>query len=46
MVTPMKTSNFRPLRSLEMASFIVLNVVTTTLHLYFLAKWFRQAWLT
>ena len=45
-MTPMNTSNDSPLRSLDMASFIVLNVVTTTLHLYFLAKWFTHAWLT
>ena len=42
----MNTSNDNPLRSLDRASFIVLNVVTCTLQLYFLAKWFRQAWLT
>ena len=39
-VTPMKTSkvSFESLRSLEIASSIVLNVVTCTLQLYFLAK--------
>ncbi len=46
-VTPMNTSkDTPPLRSLAIASFIVLNVVSWTLQLYFLAKWFRQAWLT
>ena len=32
-------------RSLDSASFIVLNVVTCTLHLYFLAKLLTTAWL-
>ena len=45
-VTPMNTSKDSPLRSLARASSIVLNVVSWTLQLYFLAKWFRQAWLT
>ena len=44
-VTPMNTSNDSPLRSLAMASFMVLNVVTWTLQLYFLAKCLTQAWL-
>ena len=35
----MNTSKFTwPLRSLDSASFMVLNVVTSTLQLYFLAK--------
>ena len=38
-----KTSKLScPLRSLARASFIVLNVVTSTLQLYFLPKEFRQ----
>ena len=45
-MTPMNTSNDSPLRSLAIASFIVLNVVTWTLQLYFLAKCFRLAGLT
>ena len=44
-VTPTSTSNDRPLRSLASASFIVLNVVTCTLQLYFLAKAFTTSWL-
>jgi hypothetical protein len=42
----MKTSKVSPLRSLASASFMVLNVVSWTLHLYFLAKLSRPDWFT
>ena len=42
-----KTSKLNwPLRSLEIASLIVLKVVSSTLHLYFLPKLSRSFWLT
>ena len=44
-VRPTRTSNDRPLRSLFMASFIVLNVVICVLTLYFLAKELTTSWL-
>ena len=44
-VAPTSTSKVSPLRSLDSASFIVLNVVSCTLHLYFLAKVFTTSWL-
>ena len=41
-----KTSKFTcPQRSFAMASSMVLNVVTSTLQLYFLPKSFRHCWL-
>ena len=46
-VTPMNTSKLTcPLLSLASASSIVLNVVTWTLQLYFLAKSLTHCWLT
>ncbi len=44
-VAPTSTSYDRPLRSLDSASFIVLNVVICTLHLNFLAKELTTSWL-
>ena len=44
-MAPISTSNFSPLRSLDRASFMVLNVVTSTLQLYFFAKLLTHAWL-
>jgi len=44
-VAPTSTSKVSPLRSLDSASFIVLNVVICALHLYFLAKAFTTSWL-